>query len=482
MRPLTGFSRVFSILVAAATLGAATPNFTGAEATTAASADAAQEKQAFATGVQAVIYGLPLVLMDVTMKKTANEALARRGTYPANQFAHLRQFPTATFKNIVRANVDTLYSSAFVDLSAQPVVLSVPDTDGRYYLAPIMDAWTNVIATPGTRTTGNQAGSFVISGPGWSGALPAGLREFKSPTNMIWILGRTQTNGPEDFASVHAIQDGFKLVPLSSLGRPYVAPESKPYPDVDPDVPPVEQVKKMDAATFFGALARLLKSNPPPESQAPMLSKLAAIGIVPGEKFDLAKLNPSVAKGLETSVSFALEQLQQAARQTGAASNAWRIPPMTLGNYGTAYPLRAVIALVAFGANLPADAVYPTTYVDAAGSALNGANRYTLHFDPGQTPPVNAFWSVTLYNSDSYFVANAIDRYAISSWMPLQKNPDGSIDLYIQRGSPGNDKEPNWLPCADGDFNLTLRMYWPKDTPPSIMDGSWKPPPVMKVP
>lgn len=444
-------------------------------------ADVDKEKQAFDAGVQAVIYGLPLVMMDTTRKKTTNEALARRGASPANQFTHLRQFPTAAFKDIVRANVDTLYSSAFLDLSAEPIVLSVPDTGNRYYLVPIMDAWTNVIATPGTRTTGNRAGSYVITGPGWNGSLPAGLTEFKSPTNMVWILGRIQTNGPGDYPAVHTLQDGFKLAPLSSFGKAYVALQSKPYPDVDPNLPPAEQVQKMNAAMFFNLLARLLKSNPPSAADAPVLARLATIGIVPGEAFDLAKLDPAVAAGLEKSVPFALQRLQDAAKQTGNATNGWRIPSMNLGNYGNAYPLRAVIALVAFGANLPADAVYPTTYVDSEGRVLNGVHRYTLHFDSGQTPPVNAFWSVTLYNAQSYFVSNAIDRYAVSSWMPLKKNADGSIDLYIQRDPPGSDKESNWLPAAEGDFNLTLRMYWPQDHSPSIFDGSWKPPGVMQL-
>jgi hypothetical protein len=474
--------RIFAIIAAITVLVGAIPTSASAEAIAAAPADAAREKQAFEAGVQAVIYGLPLVMMDVTMKKTTNERRARRGTAPANQFTHFREFPTAAFKDIVRANVDTLYSSAFLDLASEPIVLSVPDTHGRYYLVPIMDAWTNVFASPGTRTTGNHAGSFAITGPGWSGALPAGLKELKSPTNLVWVLGRTQTNGPKDYAAVHAVQDGFKLIPLSSLGRPYVAPESSLYPEVDVQTPPVEQVEKMSAASFFDALARLLKSNPPPASEAPMLAKLAAIGIVPGEKFDAAKLDPVVARGLEGAVSFAIDRLRQAAKLSGSSTNGWRIPPMSVGNYGTAYPLRAAIALIAFGANLPDDAVYPTTYVDGAGSALNGANRYTLHFDPGQTPPVNAFWSVTMYDSQSYFVPNVINRYAISSWMPLKRNHDGSIDIYIQRQSPGGDEEPNWLPAAQGDFNVTLRMYWPKDKPPSILDGSWKPPALMRVP
>jgi hypothetical protein len=249
-------------------------------------------------------------------------------------------------------------------------------------------------------------------------------------------------------------------------------------PNIDMKTPPVEQLEKMNGTTFFNTLASLLKSNPPPPSEASVLAKLAKIGVVPGEKFDPGKLDPSVAKGLEKSVSVALEKLRTAAKETGTQVNGWRVPPMILGNYGTDYGARAVVALIALGANLPGDAVYPTAYVDGDGKPLNGANGYLLHFDKGETPPVNAFWSITMYNADSFFVDNPINRYAISSWMLLKRNKDGSIDIFIQRESPGKDKEANWLPAPADNFNLTLRMYWPKDKAPSILDGTWKPPAV----
>jgi hypothetical protein len=441
----------------------------------------AKEKEALEAGVEAVVYGLPLVIMDITMKKATNVTKPEGFAAPVNQFVNMQEFPTAAFKGVVRANVDTLYSSAFLDLAEEPIVLSVPDTHGRYYLMPMLDAWTNVFASPGKRTTGTKAGHLAITGPGWTGTLPTGVQELKSPTNMVWILGRTQTNGPKDYAAVHEIQKGYKLVPLSSFGKPYTSPEGTVDPNIDMKTPPVEQLEKMNAAMFFSALATLLKSNPPPASEATVLAKLAKIGVVPGEKFDPGKLDPAVAKGLERSVSVALEKLRAAAKETGAPVNGWRIPPMILGNYGTDYGVRAVIALWGLGANLPADALYPSTYIDGDGKPLNGANQYMLHFDKGETPPVNTFWSITMYNADSFFVDNPINRYAISSWMPLKRNKDGSIDLFIQHESPGKGKEVNWLPAPADDFNLTMRMYWPKETPPSIIDGSWKPPAVTKA-
>ena len=187
-------------------------------------------------------------------------------------------------------------------------------------------------------------------------------------------------------------------------------------------------------------------------------------------------------------MSVALQMLQEGIEQkattqspTGHTANGWRILPMTVGNFGTNYQIRAIVALIALGANLSADAVYPTTYVDAEGKPLNGANHYVLHFDKGQTPPVNAFWSVSMYGPDSFFVENPINRYAISSWMQLQHGSDGSLDIYLQKDSPGKDRESNWLPAPAGDFNLTLRMYWPKDEPISINDGSWVPPGARKL-
>lgn len=443
--------------------------------------DETKAQEALKAGVEAVVYGLPLVIMDITRAKTTNVAKPDGFAAPVNQFVNVRAFPDASFKGVVRANVDTLYSSAFLDLSAEPIVLSVPDTHGRYYLMPMLDAWTNVFASPGKRTTGVKAGNFAITGPGWQGALPKGVTELKSPTNMVWIIGRTQTNGPKDYPAVHKIQDGYKLTPLSAFGKPYAPPEGKVDSNVDMNTPPVEQVRKMSAEAFFNRMAALLKSNPPPASDAPILEKLKTIGVAPGERFELAKLDPAVAKGLERSVAVALEKLQAASEETGAPVNGWRVPPMILGDYGSNYGARAVVALIGLGANLPQDAVYPSAFVDGDGKTLNGANKYVIRFDKDSLPPVKAFWSVTMYNPESFFVANSINRYAISSWMPLKKNKDGSLDLYLQHDSPGKDREANWLPANDKDFNVTLRMYWPKDKAPSIIDGSWKPPAVKRV-
>ena len=205
---------------------------------------------------------------------------------------------------------------------------------------------------------------------------------------------------------------------------------------------------------------------------------LAKIGVVPGQDFDPGKLDPAAAKGLEKSVQVALEKLQAAAKTAGKPVNGWQIPPTKLGEFGTDYGFRAVVALIGLGANLPADAIYPNAFIDGDGKPLSGANRYVVHFDKGQTPPANAFWSLTMYNAQSFFAENPINRYNIAAWMPLKYNKDGSLDVYVQKDSPGKDKEANWLPAAAQDFSITMRVYWPK---PAMLDSTWMPPPVKRV-
>lgn len=437
------------------------------------------EQRALEAGVEGVIYGLPLVLLDLTMRQILNTPGQPAGI---NQFYHMRRYPNAALENIVRANVDTLYSTAFLDVAKEPVILTVPDTRGRYYLMPMMDAWSDVFATPGKRTTGTGPGSFAIVGPAWHGTLPPGVREIRSPTALVWILGRTQTNGPSDYAAVHAIQNRYTLVPLSSYERPYAAVPHAIDSSVDTKTPPVEQLERMSAASFFSTLARLMKTNPPAPGDGSMLTQLATIGVVPGRPFDESKLAPQVAAALDRSVAVAVAKLQSMSQTSTGLINGWKFPPANIAQFGTDYRLRAYIAFIAFGANLPADAIYPTTYVDAAGRPLNGAYCYRLAFDQGETPPVNAFWSLTMYDAQSFFVDNPIDRYAISSWMPLQRNGDGSLDVYVQHASPGPAHQANWLPAAATDFNVTMRMYWPDLDRLASNGGAWKPPPLLRLP
>ena len=253
---------------------------------------------------------------------------------PMDQFANIRAFPDATFTDVVSPNADTLYSIAWLDLTQGPIVLSVPDTHGRYYLMEMLDGWTNVIPSPGKRTTGTGKGNFAITGPGWSGTLPAGVKEIKSPTALVWVIGRTQTNGKADYAAVHAIQDGYKLTPLSAWGKPYTPPKDVPVdPKVDMKTPPVELVAGMDAATFFGRLAMLMKDNPPAAADAPMVAKMASIGVVPGQPFDLNKNGSDTAKAISDGVDDGKKRAVELGQKPGIGKveNGWMLLTTGMG-------------------------------------------------------------------------------------------------------------------------------------------------------
>jgi hypothetical protein len=435
--------------------------------------------QAAEIAVGAYVFGYPLVLMDVTRQVMTAVPKAGAREAPVNQLVHIREFPDPTFTEVVSPNADTLYSTAWLDLTKEPIILSVPDVGKRYYLMEMLDTWTNVFAAPGTRTTGNGRGDFAIVGPQWKGKLPADVKEIKSPTNMIWLLGRTQTNGKEDYAAVRSIQDQYKLTPLSAWGKDYKPPDNAPVAaGVDMKTPPVEQVAKMDAATFFARLNTLMKDNPPSNADASAVNSFAAIGVAPGTPFDLKSLDQVVAKSVEGSVKTAQAKIVAEARKPhGKKVNGWDV--MTnLGRYGTDYLFRSVIALVGLGANLPEDAIYPRATEDTDGQPLTGANSYVVHFPKGQLPPVNAFWSLTMYNSKQFFVQNPINRYAIGDRDKLKFNDDGSLTINIQHESPGKEKESNWLPAPADQFNMFMRLYWPKK---EIEDGAWKMPGVERV-
>jgi hypothetical protein len=427
---------------------------------------------------EAYIFGYPLVLMDVTRQVGTACPSPTAMCAPINQFANMPAFPDHTFTDVVSPNADTLYSSAWLDLSKEPMVLSVPDTKGRYYVLQMLDAWTNVFASPGARTSGTGKGDFAIVGPVFKGKLPAGLKKIDSPTNLVWIIGRTQTNGQADYEAVHAIQKEYKLTPLSAWGKPYTPPTKVPVDSKVSKEPPVEQVVKMDAQKFFGRLNALMEGNPPAAADAEAMKKFAAIGVVPGKKFSTQEMDPAAKGTLEKGVKEAQQEIvAEAKKPHGKVVNGW-ILSYDLGSYGTKYLYRAAIAWVGLVANLPEDAIYPMTRVDGEGKPLTGKNKYIMHFTKDQIPPVKAFWSLTLYNDKQAFVENPLNRYAIGDRDKLKFNPDGSLDLYIQHASPDKDKESNWLPAPQDSFNLIMRLYWPKKP---VLDGTWAPPPVKRV-
>ncbi|MCV9937166.1 DUF1254 domain-containing protein [Boseaceae bacterium BT-24-1] len=434
----------------------------------------------FWLATDAYIFGYPLVTMEMTRRIMTNVAEPVGTRAPMGHIIKLRNYPDASFKDVTAPNADTLYTTAFFDVGKEPWVLSIPDMKGRYFLMPMLDGWTTVFQVPGKRTTGTDAQTYAITGPGWKGTLPDGVKEYKSSTDIVWLLGRIYCTGtPEDYAAVHKLQDEFKLLPLSAYGKPYTPPVGKVDPVIDMKAAVRDQVNRMDAVAYFTLLCELMKTNPPSEADAAQLARFASIGIVPGQSFDASKLKADFAKRIP-DIAFDRIMLQFKINKAITHQNGWAFTTRT-GIYGTDYLMRALITAIGLGANRPQDAVYPTSKADADGHKYNGANKYVMRFPKGHLPPVEGFWSLTMYDDKYFFVNNPLNRYSISARQNLQTNPDGSTDLYIQNDSPGKDKESNWLPAPAGDFILMLRMYWPKETDPSIINGSWTIPAARKL-
>jgi hypothetical protein len=439
------------------------------------------EQEAYEIAKDAYVYAYPLLLQDVTIRQATNFAeptgIPTQG--PFNAFTHSPKFPPADFKAVVRANVDTLYSVANLDLGPEPMVLSVPATD-RYFMLPLLSLWTDVFAVPGTRTTGrNTAREFLLVGPRWQGEVPRGLEVIRSPTRFAAVAGRTQTNGTADYDNVHKIQAGYKLTPLSAWGKgDYVPPKGKVDPSIDMKTPPPVQVEKMDAATFFARFAELLKDNPPGTHDYPMIHRLQRAGFTAGQGFDLNAAPPAVKQAFERATADGKALVASLGKKAAGAGQKGWVYNTTGGSFGVNYRERAAVAYYALGMNLPQDAVYPSLSTDGEGRPLDGSWKYVLHFEKGKFPPVDAFWSVTAYDADGYFIPNALKRQALGDRDKLRLNADGSLDLYIQADSPGPDKEANWLPVAKSPFTLLMRLYSPKS---EVLDGTWKPPAVRRA-
>jgi hypothetical protein len=434
---------------------------------------------AHAIAVDAYLYFYSLISVDITRLQSTNiEAGKEFGKGPMNSFVHVPAFPPADLKVVVRINFDTLYSIAWLDLTKEPFIVSVPDTNGRFYLLPMLDMWSDVFASPGWRTTGTQPDNFLVTPPGWAGAVPIGFTEIKAPTPYVWIIGRTRTDGPPDYEAVHAIQAGYTITPLSRWGKAAEPVSVSIDPDVDMKTPPKVQIDSMPAAKYFAYAAELMKLHPPHLTDEPIIAQMKRIGIEPGKSFEFDQLDPIVQKVLERAREDAQELMRWKIPTIARVVNGWSMNTDTMGVYGNYYLKRAMVSQLGLGANLPEDAIYPLNLGDSTGKPLDGTSKYVIHFDKGATPPVDGFWSLTLYDSDGFQVANALNRFAVSSWMPFNMNADGSLDLYFQNESPGKDRESNWLPAPAGAFNLTMRLYGPKQ---DALTGKWNPPPVTKV-
>jgi hypothetical protein len=483
--------------IAGCALGATTPGLgnrfatalhsatAGYAATLGADSAAAKEQaeRTFTAAAAAYVYGMPQELLRQTIKGFVH-----------NEIVNVNALATPTTRSVVSPNVDTAYSVAWIDLTAGPVVVNVPDTGGRYYTFQFMDAYTNAFAYVGTGSTGTQAGAYALIPPGWSGTLPAGVTEIRSPTNTVWLLGRTLVNGPSDFPAVKRIQEQFELTPLS------VWETGARDPSVTIGSYPSETKKPLPTGTaFISRLNQQLTIDPPPAGNDCALGAMAPAGVVishptsaqedAADVANIAGMTPSIQEdpattaAIDAGVAAGPKIVAQATNTLLAAdargNRGWDILNRSIGVYGTEYMGRAIIATDYLGANIPSQGIYPIAYVDVAGRSFNGAHRYTITFPRRLLPPARAFWSLTMYDSDNFLYANALNRYAIgnrTSGLVYGKN--GSLTLYVQHSEPASAAaRANWLPAPAGRFHMILRLYQPSA---AALDETWKPPPVFR--
>ena len=342
-------------------------------------------------------------------------------------------------------------------------------------MLPMLDMWTDVFAVVGARTTGTGPGDYALVGPEWGGVLPAGVERIDAPTPFGWIIGRTQTNGASDYEAVNQIQDGFVATPLSHWPGVWV-----PDHEIDPDVElgtAVDQVNATGIVEFLAYGAELMKVHPPHLTDQPIVARMKRLGLRPGETFQPEGLGAGVLDAIQGVPAVVQQRMLDLEPHMSPVVNGWAMPTFGMGVYGTDYLRRAVVAKVGLGANLPEDAVYPVLYFDEDGSAPNGSNDYVLHFTQDGLPPVDAFWSLTIYDGEGFPVPNALDRYALGDRDPLLYNHDGSVDLHIQQDDPGGKETQNWLPAPAGPIGVTLRFYGPR---PEVVQGNWTPPPLKR--
>ena len=435
----------------------------------------------------AYVYGYSLITTEVTRVQGSNVAKTEGMHAPTNQFGNVPRYPPADFRLVSAPNADTLYSLAWLDLS-EPQVFSHPDMGNRFYLFEMVDLWmSDLEASPSKRTADGKAANYLMTGPGWKGTVPEGMKHIPIATRYMVILGRTYADGTEqDYKTVNALQTQYKITPLSAWGKPYTpaVPPVNPNPGFSMTDNPQAVILAMGTEGYFNLMAKLMGNvAPPAAADSPILARMAKIGIVPGQPFEMSKLDPAVRAALKDMPQAALRKIEASKNILGAIVNGWVITK-GLGTYGPDdYMKRAVVAAFGWPANQERDAVYPYTEVDSTGQKLTGANKYTLTFPKDATPPVRGFWSITMYMIDQgwWFVPNPLNKFTVSLRDNPKYNADGSLTLYFQNESPGPDKEANWLPAPKGDFIAMLRMYWPNDSGPSILNGSWKPPAVEKA-
>jgi hypothetical protein len=419
---------------------------------------------------EAYVFLYPLVTMGATQRQATNVPEGTRpGFGPPNRFHHIREFPAADFRAVVRPNFDTLYSSAWLDLTRGPVRIHVPDSGDRYYMLPMLDMWTDVFANPGKRTTGTGAQDYLVTPPGYTGPGQDGAATIEAPTPHVWVIGRTQTNGPADYAAVNAFQDGWTITEVAGPGDVVVDPGA------DTTTEPLRIVNALGVLDYFSRGAELMLTNPPHATDHSQLARISLLGLVPGRPFDTGRFSEGEVAELEAGRQDALAALSAGPGRLATPVNGWVSLTDTMGVYGNHYVKRALVTLVGLGANPAEDAVYPLLVADSDGRPVRGETDYVLHFERDQLPPASAFWSITMYDEEGFQVANEIDRFAIGDRDALSYNDDGSLDILVQHARPDEARVSNWLPAPPGPLGITMRLYAPEA---QVLDGSWNPPPL----
>lgn len=428
----------------------------------------------------AYIFAMPLVLTDVTREETFKHPAALKAE--PNRMYNIPILADATFRTVIRPNVDTLYSLAWISLGDEPVVLSMPANNGRYNGVQFMDAWTNVFAAPGIRTLGNEAQQFLVVGPEFKGQVPAGMEKIVSPTNMVWAIARVHARDEADLPDAQRFQYKIDLRPLSKLN-------DKSFGPIFPDprgrgakrAEPMAIVQHMSAETFYKRFVALARANPPAAADAPFVkSVLAPLGLDPAAPTPWEAMPQARKAALQAGIDAVWKVLtDRAAVEKVRTPSGWAGFEAVdkIGSYGTNYRVRAGVAAFGLAANLPEDAIYLNATVDGNGADLLGGKSYRMRFGPGDLPPVKGFWSVTLYDREGYLIDHPLRRYAIKQFDKLQYGADGSLEILIQPDDPGPARRANWLPSpATGKFALSLRAYWPEE---KLLRKRWSPPAVM---
>ncbi len=428
---------------------------------------------------EAYMYGYPLMTMDYTHKLSTNVIEPDgRGKAPYNQWATVRQFPKAAFKGVVRPNLDTYYSLIFADLSKGPLYIYIPATE-RYYLMPILNAFGDVIASPGSRTTGQEELKIALVGPNYNGEIDSDLMIIRSQTSLNWLLGRVAVKNDKDgILEVANFQEKLVVKPLDERNNTnYVAPQGTVNPDYK--FVPSEKVDGMDIVSYFNEMMVLMVDNPPTKADAPLMEKLKNVGIVPGGTFDMSKFSELERIEIKKIPKIIQKKFDKITAKPKAQNmqNGWAVNTSGLGQYGVDYALRAYVTKIGYGANAPEDAIYPNSARDMDGNVYSGSHKYKLHFD--EMPPLKGFWSLTMYTKEGFLVDNPLDRYVLGSMKDMKYNEDGTLDIFIQNKAPER-MQSNWLPSPGPgvEFELTFRMYWPGE---DVLNKVWQMPGVEKM-